>query len=64
MKREINDWVNVKNQKPQEGAAVKVKIDEGGQVRNEATLIYKNNLWWLPDMSMYVYFTPTHWKEK
>lgn len=29
----------------------------------ERTLRYDRDLWWLPDKSMYVYFTPTHWRE-
>lgn len=24
--------------------------------------IYKNGLWWLPDMSMYCYFKPVFWR--
>jgi hypothetical protein len=32
------------------------------QTGDERELVYKDNLWWLPDMSMYVYFTPVYWK--
>lgn len=35
--------------------------DEAGE-RNVATLVRRGRLWWLPDGSMYVYYTPTHWK--
>lgn len=35
-------------------------ITPGGDQR---TLRYHSGLWWLPDGSMYVYFTPTHWRE-
>lgn len=38
------------------------KIDDECGVRNEQTLIRKGNLWFFPDESMYVYYTPTHWK--
>lgn len=31
----------------------------GGDFR---PLKFSSNLWWLPDGSMYVYFTPTHWR--
>lgn len=34
--------------------------DEKGE-RNEQTLTRQGNLWFLPDMSMYVYYRPTHW---
>lgn len=33
-----------------------------GTFRTESKLILKNNLWWLPDLSMYVYYAPTHYK--
>ena len=32
-------------------------ITNGGDTRE---LIYDMNLWWLPDKSMYVYFTPKY----
>lgn len=48
---------------PKEGKIVNTKIaDEGGE-RLVQKLIYSNNLWWHTDMSMYVYYTPTHWKK-
>lgn len=34
-------------------------LTPGGDVR---PLIFAATLWWLPDRSMYVYFTPTHWR--
>jgi len=40
------------------------KIDDGKGVRNETTLKRQGNLWFYPDMSMYVYYTPTHWRFK
>jgi hypothetical protein len=36
-------------------------IDDLGQ-RNTATLRRIGRLWFLPDGSMYVYYTPTHWR--
>ncbi|WP_225784496.1 hypothetical protein [Xenophilus sp. Marseille-Q4582] len=38
------------------------KIDEGGSVRNEQRLKRQGRLWYFPDGSMYVYYTPTHWR--
>ena len=35
--------------------------DEFGFSRNEQQLLKDGNLWWTPDKSMYVYYTPTHW---
>jgi hypothetical protein len=47
---------------PPENVVVVTKIiDEEGE-RNEARLKRKGNLWWLEDGSMYVYYTPTHWR--
>lgn len=34
--------------------------DERGP-RNVANLIHDGGLWFLPDYSVYVYYTPTHW---
>jgi hypothetical protein len=31
-------------------------------VRNQQKLIFDGKLWWYPDGSMYVYYTPTHWE--
>jgi hypothetical protein len=37
-------------------------IIEDGKIRMEQCLIKKGNLWWFTDMSMYVYYTPTHYR--
>ncbi len=58
-----NDWIEVRAKKPPENQIVQTKIDDISGVRNESELIYSKNHWWLPDKSMYVYYTPTHWKE-
>lgn len=44
-----------------ENVEVNTKIDNERGVRNEQTLKRRGNLWWFPDGSMYVYYTPTHW---
>ena len=41
---------------------VQTKIDDGKGVRNVQPLKRMGRLWWLPDGSMYVYYTPTHWQ--
>lgn len=38
------------------------KIDDEHGERNVQKLKRQGNLWWFPDMTMYVYYTPTHWK--
>jgi len=59
-----NNWVKVSDRLPPQNKIVRTKIDEGVRVRDEAKLIRKESLWWLPDESMYVYFTPTHWLDE
>ncbi|MCS4234453.1 hypothetical protein [Stenotrophomonas sp. BIGb0135] len=50
------------------GVVVVTKIDDASGPRNEQLLIQKQRgpefrpMWWFPDMSMYVYYTPTHWR--
>ena len=57
-------WIIVKHAYPPKGVIVSTKSDDGNGVKNEADLIYAHGLWWHPDMKMYVYYTPTHWKSK
>jgi len=45
-----------------EGIEVMTKIDDVRGCRNEQTLTRRGRLWWTPDMAMYVYYDPTHWK--
>ena len=52
------NWNATNSLLPPEGEVVWT-LDSGGYARK---LIYKNNLWWFDDMSMYVYFIPVFWK--
>ena len=54
-----DDWIPVAKPPP-EGVVVEV-LTPGGDQR---PLIFEATLWWLPDQSMYVYFTPTHWRHR
>lgn len=58
----MEKWIKVAEKNPPEGIAVKTKIHDNKYERNVAILIFCNNLWCLSDMSMYVYYQPTHWK--
>lgn len=49
------DWISIKEKLPPERAIVMTKIDDGKGGLNEALLARIGNLWFLPDMSMYVY---------
>lgn len=55
------NWISVRDRRPPEGVPVLTKIDDGRGVRNEQSMVLRGNLWWFPDGSMYVYYTPTHW---
>lgn len=61
-KREDNgEWISVKDRLPENGIVVRTKIHDENGSRNEQELKRSGNLWFLPDGSMYVYYTPTHW---
>lgn len=54
------DWKPIETAPP--GTVILTKIDDADGCRNEQKLIRKGSLWFLPDMSMYVYYRPTHWR--
>lgn len=60
----MNDWQPIDT--APEGKAVMTCIDAGKRgplgERNITPLIRKGKLWFFPDMSMYVYYRPTHWR--
>jgi hypothetical protein len=56
-------WVPVARQLPPEGAIVLTRIDDARGVRSEQELKRQGRLWLVPDGSVYVYYTPTHWRE-
>ena len=58
------DWIRVHEAVPVEGVTVDTKIDDAKGCRNEQPLTRRGGLWFFPDGSMYVYYTPTHWKER
>jgi len=47
---------------PENEVVMTLISDEQG-IRNEQTLKRRGRLWWFPDGSMYVYYTPTHWRK-
>ncbi len=51
-------WITTANARPEDGALCEV-ITEGGQQHN---LVFERGLWFLPDRSMYVYYTPKFWR--
>jgi hypothetical protein len=57
-------WNKVADALPEEGRVVKTLIADDDGVRNEADLKRNGRLWFFADGSMYVYYTPTHWRER
>ena len=55
-------WNKTATTLPPEGWPVMTKVDDEHGARNEQLLVRKGHLWFYPDASMYVHYTPTHWK--
>jgi len=45
-----------------EGVVINTRICDENGTRNVQELIKEGNLFWFPDKSMYVYYTPNQWK--
>jgi hypothetical protein len=55
-------WQTFPTNQPAIGKVVLTKISDSDGERNEQHLKWDGRLWWFPDGSMYVYYTPTHFK--
>lgn len=55
-------WIRCEISLPPNGVVVRTKIDDKDGERNDQSLKRRDNLWFLPDDSMYVYYRPTHWQ--
>lgn len=59
-------WIPLAARTPDVDVVVETKIDDPpGNVRNVQPLKLTRGagrLWFFPDASMYVYYTPTHWR--
>lgn len=55
-------WYITRSILPPENLVVETKIDDERGCRNQKKLKRIGNLWYFPDGSMYVYYTPTHWR--
>lgn len=59
---ELWGWTQTKDILPPENEVVETVIYDKKGRRNEQKMKRRENLWFLPDDSMYVYYTPTHWR--
>lgn len=56
------EWLPITAELPQDKIEVETKIDDPAGERNVVNLVRQGRLWFFPDMSMYVYYQPTHWR--
>jgi hypothetical protein len=56
------EWIEVAKLLPENEVVVMTKIDDTKGIRNEQPMYRKGGLWFVQDGSMYVYYTPTHWR--
>lgn len=56
-------WIECEAQLPPDDLVVETKIDDAQGIRNEQKLVRNGRLWFLPGGTVYVYYTPTHWRE-
>jgi hypothetical protein len=57
---EMTEWMPIDT--APEGRVVMTKIDDAGGERNVQALKRSGRLWFVPDGSIYVYYSPTHWR--
>lgn len=60
--RKLTEWIKTSCKLPAENEVVETKIHDGKGCRNVQRLIRRGNLWFSPVGNMYVYYTPTHWR--
>lgn len=58
----MEEWNSASLSLPPEGLVVETKIEDDMGARNMQSLKRIGRLWFYPDGSMYVYYTPTHWR--
>ena len=58
----MTDWLPITVEAPQDKIEVETKIDDPDGKRNVVKLVRQGRLWFFPDMSMYIYYQPTHWR--
>lgn len=58
----MSDWLPITATLPVDKIEVETKIDDLDGERNVVKLVRQGGLWFFPDMSMYVYYQPTHWR--
>jgi len=57
-------WIRTIDRLPKSGQVVETKVEDKDGIRNVQLLKLSRTLWFVPDGSSYVYYRPTHWREK
>jgi len=55
-------WIETASELPAENLVVETIIEDNKPARNEQRMFRRGRLWFVEDGSMYVYYTPTHWR--
>lgn len=55
------DWLPIAT--APHGVTVETKIDDAHGARNVERLQRQGRQWFLPNLTAYVYYSPTHWRE-
>lgn len=62
IKNALTSWIRTVDAKPADGEIVETKVHDGISCRNEQNLQRSGQLWFIPNASLHVYYTPTHWR--
>ena len=57
------EWIACKDRLPEQGVEVETLIADTRGVRNQTILKLYRGRWFFRDLSMYVYYEPTHWRK-
>ena len=62
----LYNWKRLDQDKPPLDTVLMTKIDDAQGCRNEGKLVFHKTgtgagMWFVPDLSIYVYYRPTHW---
>jgi hypothetical protein len=60
----MSEWHATVQSLPPENEVVMTVIDDAKGRRNERLLKRQGVMWFCPDGQLYMYYTPTHWKEQ
>jgi hypothetical protein len=59
---EMTDWIRTDERLPENSVIVETKISDRDGTRNVRKLKRGGDLWFYPDCTAFVYYTPTHWR--